>query len=153
MKTLSDNYDIPPIKEIRKLLSEFETKVPVWGLTVFTVDGYILAHRIFSDFMPRNLEMAISSMSAGLITISEDFIRMVNSTMRFRQVLVDADDERGMITFTILLKHVAENVMLSCIFPVHLQLGFVTFEIENLSASITDIVNLWDVKLHEETVT
>ncbi len=150
---MSNLNDLPPIMEIRKLLSDFEVKIPVWGLTVFTVDGYILAHRLFSDEMPANLETAISSMSAGLITISEDLIRMVDPSTRFRQVLVDGEDERGVISFTILLKQVAENVMLSCIFPVHVQLGLVSFEIENLSTRISDIVELWDVKLHEETVT
>ena len=92
-------------------------RVPVWGLTVFTVDGYILAHRLFYDGMPENLEMIVSSMSAGLITISQDFIRLVASNSQFRQVLVDADDEAGDVSFSVLLKQIAENVMLTCIFP------------------------------------
>ena len=147
-----DNNDTPPIDQIKKVLAGFETRVPVWGLTVFTVDGYILAHRLFYDDMPENIEMAVSSMSAGLITISEDFIRLVDSTKNFRQVMVDAE-ENGLISFSILLKHIAENVMLACIFPSSLQLGLVTFEIQNMCQEILDIVGLWDVKLHEETVT
>ena len=83
---------IPPIKNIRNKLTEFESRVPVWGLTVFTVDGYILAHRLFYNKMPENVEMAVSSMSAGLITISEDFIRLVDPEKKFRQVMVEADE-------------------------------------------------------------
>ncbi|MHA2206413.1 MAG: hypothetical protein ACXABC_11185 [Candidatus Thorarchaeota archaeon] len=148
-----EQNDIPPIAQIRKLLADFEIRVPVWGLTVFTVDGYILAHRLFYDKMPENIEMVVSSMSAGLITISEDFIRMVDAQKEFRQVLVDAEDPKGDVSFSILLKHVTENVMMACIFPSDVQLGLVTFEIENLSQDIVEIVKLWDVKLHEETVT
>jgi predicted regulator of Ras-like GTPase activity (Roadblock/LC7/MglB family) len=147
-----DEGAIPPVNKIRSLLTEFEGRVPVWGLTVFTVDGYILAHRLFYEGMPENIEMAVSSMSAGLITISEDFIRLVDETKRFRQVMVDAEIS-GSMSFSILLKHIAENVMLACIFPSDLQLGLVSFEIENLSRDIVDVVNLWDVKLHENTVT
>jgi len=147
-----DNVDIPPVEQIKKVLTGFETRVPVWGLTVFTVAGYILAHRLFYDEMPPHLEMAVSSMSAGLITISEDFIRMVDSAKNFRQVMIDAE-ESGLVSFSILLKHIAENVMLACIFPSSVQLGLVTFEIQNLCQEILDIVGLWDVKLHEETVT
>lgn len=150
---VSDESDIPPIKQIRNLLVEFEMRVPVWGLTVFTVDGYILAHRLFYDGMPENIEMAVSSMSAGLITISQDFLRLVASSSSFRQVLIDADDETEDVSFSIMLKHIAENVMLTCIFPNSAKLGLVSFEIENLSNSINEIVGLWDVKLHEETVT
>ncbi|MFW9803932.1 MAG: roadblock/LC7 domain-containing protein [Candidatus Thorarchaeota archaeon] len=144
---------IPPVLQIRNLLTEFEMKVPVWGLTVFTVDGYILAHRLFYEGMPENIEMAVSSMSAGLITISEDFIRLVNDSSLFRQVLVDAEDKNSAVDFSILLKHIAENVMLTVIFPSSIQLGLVTFEIENLSQAITEVVGLWDVKLHDETMT
>ena len=147
-----DESAIPPVMKIRTLLTEFESRVPVWGLTVFTVDGYILAHRLFYESMPENIEMVVSSMSAGLITISEDFIRLVDAAKAFRQVMVEAEDN-GCLSFSILLKHIAENVMLACIFPAELQLGLVTFEIENLCRDIVEIVNLWDVKLHEETVT
>ena len=147
--------DIPPITQIRELLTDFQMRVPVWGLTVFTVDGYILAHKLFYERMPEDIEMAVGSMSAGLITISENFIHMVNPKSQFRQVLVDAheQDNKHADSFSILLRHVAENVMLACIFPHDAKLGLVIFEIENLSQEILEIVNLWDVKLHEETLT
>ena len=148
-----EEQDIPPIMEIRKKLRDFEMRVPVWGLTVFTVDGYIIAHRLFYDEMPANIELAVSSMSTGLITISEDFIRMVDEKKVFGQVLIDSEDPEGDVSFSILLKHIAENVMLACIFPAALQLGLVTFEIENLSREIVEVVNNWDIKLHEDTVT
>ncbi|MFW9846472.1 MAG: roadblock/LC7 domain-containing protein [Candidatus Thorarchaeota archaeon] len=148
-----EGVEVPPVKEIREKLSSFEMKVPVWGLTVFTVDGYIIAHKLFYDAMPEEIGMAISSMSAGLVTISEDFIRMVDSGNMFRQVLVDSERPDGAVSFSILLKSIAENVLIACIFPSSTQLGLVTFEIENLGCEILDIVNRWDVKLHEDTVT
>ncbi len=40
---MQEEIAIPPIEAIKKVLSDFEMKVPVWGLTIFTVDGYILA--------------------------------------------------------------------------------------------------------------
>ncbi|MFW9787744.1 MAG: roadblock/LC7 domain-containing protein [Candidatus Thorarchaeota archaeon] len=144
---------IPPIQQIRNHLTDFEMRVPVWGLTVFTVDGYILAHRLFYDAMPENLEMVVSSMSAGMITISQDFIRLVASDSQFRQVLIDADNDSDNVSFSVLLKQVAENVMLTCIFPNTAKLGLVSFEIENLSNDIKEVVKLWDVKLHEASVT
>lgn len=150
---MNEGQDIPPIGEIRNALNEFEQRVPVWGLTVFTVDGYILAHRLFYDSMPENLELAVSSMSAGLITIAEDFIRLVDATKKIRQVLIDAESDPDSPAFSILLMNVAENVMLACIFPTSVQLGLVTFELENLRSAINEIVNRWEVKLHDETVT
>ena len=148
-----EEVEIPPVREIREQLSKFEMKVPVWGLTVFTVDGYIIAHKLFYDAMPDQLGMAISSLSAGLITISENFISMVDSEKLFRQVLVDSESSDGAVSFSILLKTITENVLIACIFPSTTQLGLVTFEIENLSSDILDIVNRWDIKLVEDTVT
>ena len=148
-----EELEIPPVAQIRNLLKEFETSVPVWGLMVFTVDGYILAHRPCHEEMAENIEVAFSSMSVGLITISDDFIRLVDSAKLFRQILVDAEDENNHASFSILLRHVAENVMLACIFPSSARLGLVTFEIENLGNKIDEVVRLWDVKLHEHTVT
>ena len=142
-----------PVVKIRERLTEFEMRVPVWGLTVFTIDGYIIAHRLFYETMPENIEMAISSMSAGLITISEDFIRMVDVEKGFKQVLVDSLSPNESPSFSILLRHIADNVMLTCIFPHTLQLGLVSSEIENLGNEILEIVNEWDVKLHSDTVT
>ncbi len=142
------------MKQIRVKLSDFEMRVPVWGLTVFTIDGYIIAHRLFYNGIPEDIGIAISSMSAGLITIAENFIRVVASQNSFRQVLVDSIDEVGReLSFSILLKNVAENVLLACIFPSTTQLGLVTFEVENLSNEISEIVGQWDIKLHEDTVT
>jgi len=151
--TKEESEEVPPVKEIREKLSNFEMEVPVWGLTVFTADGYIIAHKLFYDAMPDEIGMAISSMSAGLITISEDFIRMVDSRSTFRQVLVDSEYNDDTPSFSILLKAIAENVLIACIFPSSTQLGLVTFEIENLCKEIRDIIELWDVKLHEDTVT
>ncbi len=152
MMNLGDT-ELFPVQQIRQKLAEFELRVPVWGLTVFTVDGYIIAHKLFYEGMPESIETAISAMSSGLITISEDFIKMIDSQKMFQQVLVDSEDFGGDVSFSILLKHIAENVMLACIFPNTSQLGLVTFEIENLSRAIVEIVNNWDVKLHEDTVT
>jgi predicted regulator of Ras-like GTPase activity (Roadblock/LC7/MglB family) len=144
---------VPPVKEIREQLNEFEMKVPVWGLTVFTVDGYIIAHKLFYDKMPEEIELAVSSMSAGLITISENFIQMVEGGSAFRQVLVDSEGPNGTESFSILLRKIEENVLITCIFPNSTQLGLVIFEMENLSNSILDIVGRWDIKLHKDTVT
>ncbi len=143
---------IPPVLEIRKLLMEFNRRLPVWALTVFTVDGYVLGHRHNNESMPENIETVISSMSAGLITISEDFIKLVNNTKSFGQVIIEAEDA-GMVSFSILLKHLAENVMLACIFPRDLELGLISFEIENLRQEIREVVRLWEVRLHEESMT
>ncbi len=145
--------DTFPVQEIQGKLAEFEMRVPVWGVILFTVDGYIIAQKLFYDKMPENVEMAVSAMSAGLITISEDFIKMVDATKQFRQVLVDAEDEDEAPAFSIMLKHIAENVLLTCIFPTSVQLGLVSFEVGTLSTEIKEIVNRWEVKLHDETMT
>ncbi len=145
--------EIEPIKQIRRLLTEFETRIPVWGFTVFTVDGYILAYKLFYDGMPEAIESAVSSMSAGLITIAQDFIIMIDPNVTFKQLQVDAETTEGELAFSILLQQVAENVLLACIFPSSVQLGLVTFELENLKVKIQEIVNLWEVKLHKDTMT
>ena len=150
---MENDIEIPPVAKIRTRLGEFEMRVPVWGLTVFTVDGYIIAHKLFYEKMPVDLEMAVSTMSAGLITISENFIQMIDQQNKFKQVLVDALGATNRTSFSILLKHICDNVMLTCIFPHTLQLGLVSFEIENLSNEILEIVREWDVKLHSDTVT
>ncbi|MBD3405645.1 MAG: hypothetical protein GF411_05885 [Candidatus Lokiarchaeota archaeon] len=144
---------IPPVAKIENLLAGFEERVPVWGITVFTVDGYIIAHRLFYNKMPPDIEMAVSSLSASLITIAENFIGFIDPEKVFRQITFDAMDDAGGIAFTILLKQVADNVLLTCIFPSSVQLGLVVFELETLSDSIVETVNEWEVKLHEETMT
>ncbi len=150
---MSNDDAIPPVKKLRQKLDEFAARVPIWSLTLFTVDGYIIAHRAASERIPDGIEMAISSMSAGLITISEDFIRMIDASKMFRSVLVDSVDEAGVLNFSILLGVVADNVLLSCVFPRTTQLGLITFELETLGNEIRETIREWDVKLHSETMT
>ncbi len=149
----NEQTDIPPVNMIKNELSAFEERVPAWGLTVFTIDGYIIAHSSTAQKIPEGIEYAISSLSAGLITISEDFIRMVDQTKLFKEVLVDSVDETGENAFSIILRTIADNVMLACVFPKTSQLGLITFEIDNLSDRIREITREWDVKLHSETLT
>lgn len=148
-----EQIDIPPVTMISNELSAFEERVPVWGLTVFTIDGYIIAHSSAAQKIPEGIEYAISSLSAGLITISEDFIRMVDQAKLFQQVLVDSVDETGESALSIILRTIADNVMLACVFPKTTQLGLITFEIDTLSDRIREITREWDVKLHSETLT
>lgn len=145
-----EDFDIPPVKQIRNKQAEFEMRVPVWEITMFTVDGYIIAHKLFYEGMPKDIEMAISSMSAGFITNTEDFIRMISDRALFNQILIDAIELGEIAVFSILLRSIAENVMLAHIFLNTMQLGLVTFEVNNLKNDKLDIVNLWEIKLHND---
>ena len=150
---MSDNPEaIPPVQQIQSNLVDFNTRVSIWGVLVFTIDGYVIAH-YSSGQIPEGIEMAVSSMSAGLITISEDFIRIIDASKEFKTVLVDSGDEVGSPGFSVLLGNVAENVLIACIFPHTTQLGLLTFEMENLRTRIREIIDAWDVKLHSETLT
>ncbi len=143
-----------PLEEsLELLLRELEFKVPVWGVTIFTVDGYVLAHKLFYVGMPPEIEMTISSMSASLISIAEDFIQFVDTEGIFQQVIVDANDNNDNLKFTILLRPIAENVLLTCIFPSSLQLGLVLYEIDTLSHQVQEQLASWEAKVHFETVT
>jgi len=150
---MSDDSIIPPLKLIKEEVANFTQRVPVWAITLFTVDGYVLEHKSMTDRMPPESELILSSMSAGLITIAEDMIRMVNHEKLFSQITVDTNEVSTEENFSIILRQLAENVLLACVFPISLHLGLVTFEIQNLSSSIKEIVSHWDVKLHEETMT
>ena len=58
---------------------------------------------------------------------------------------------RGEIAvFSILLRSIAKNMMLAHIFLNTMQLGLVTFEVNNLKNDKLDIVNLWEIKLHND---
>ncbi len=143
-----------PLEEaIELLLGELEFKLPLWGVTIFTIDGYVLAHKLFYGSMPPEIEMTISSMSASLISIAEDFIQFVNTEGNFQQFIVDANDKNDKLKFSILLRPIAENVLLTCIFPASLQLGLVLFEIDSLSQQVRDQLEKWEAKVHFETVT
>lgn len=145
--------EMGPNAEIKQALSDFITRVPVWALTTFTIDGYVIAYKMASDKIPNELEFVISSLSSGLITISEDFIRFIDDSKIFKQILVDSESRDGEVSFSIILKHIADNVLLSCIFPHTTQLGLLIFELDNLQRMIKEIVSKWDVKLHRETMT
>ena len=143
-----------PLEEsLELLLGEIEFKLPVWGITIFTIDGYVLAHRLFHAGMPSEIEMTTSSMSASLISIAENFIQFVDPNGIFRQILIDADNEKGSMKFSILLSHIAENVLLTCIFPPSVQLGLVLYEINTLTQQVQEQLSTWEAKVHFETVT
>ncbi|MEM2142209.1 MAG: hypothetical protein QXS20_09085 [Candidatus Thorarchaeota archaeon] len=138
---------------VTRLLGEFAARVPVWSVTAFTVDGYVVGNKLSEDRIPETVAPVISSMSAGLITIAEDFIRLVDGAKVFGQILVDSRDAQGGLAFSIILRHVAQNLLLSCIFPHSTPLGLVTFEIETLCQELSEAVRGWDTKLHEQSLT
>ncbi len=145
--------NVGPMADISRRLAEFVSRVPVWSVTAFTVDGYVVGHRVTSDKIPDTIEMVVSSMSAGLITIAEDFIRLVDRTKIFRQILVDSQSTQGGESFSIILKHAAQNLLLTCIFPHTVPLGLVTFEVDVLCQELAEVVAGWDTKLHAESLT
>jgi predicted regulator of Ras-like GTPase activity (Roadblock/LC7/MglB family) len=148
-----EDMTLGPDNEIKKAIAEFSSKVPIWSVTAYTLDGYIIGHKMSFEGIPEGIEQVISSMSSGLITIAEDFIRLIDGAKQFGQLLVDAKDDTGNVTFSIILRHAAENVLLTCIFPHHTPLGLVTFEIEALCQDISEIVGNWSIKVHEDTLT
>ncbi len=147
--TIESPLSIP----IGDMLLEFELKVPVWGLTVSTLDGYIIAHRIFHDKMKTEIETVISSMSASLIAISEDFIRFVNASKTFKQVVIDAEDQDKTLSFSVLLKHLKHNVLLTCIFSHSTELGLLLFEVGDLAKKIGELVEKQSGRIHPESLT
>jgi predicted regulator of Ras-like GTPase activity (Roadblock/LC7/MglB family) len=150
---MENDTAIQPMKLIQGQVEDFLHRIPVWSVSLFTIDGYVLNHRSMSDRIPPESDMVLSTMSAGLISIAEDMIRMVDHGMLFSQIVIDAEGQYNNECFSIILKHLAENVLLACVFPNSIHLGLVTFEIQNLSIMIGDIVREWDVKLHSETMT
>ncbi len=151
---MNETATISPLSgPIGDMLLEFELKVPVWGLTVSTLDGYIIAHRIFYDKMQTEIETVISSMSASLIAISEDFIRFVHASKNFKQVVIDAEDQSKTLSFSVLLKHLTHNVLLTCIFPHTTELGLLLFEVGDLSKKIGELVEKQQGKVHPESLT
>jgi predicted regulator of Ras-like GTPase activity (Roadblock/LC7/MglB family) len=150
---MEENIKNPLMEALELLLSDFEYRVPVWGVTVFTVDGYILAHRLFYTPKSEAIESVISPMSASLITIAEDLIRFVGHENIFRQMIIDADDAMHTHQCSIFLKHLAENILLACIFPVTVQLGLLLFEIDHLSDQVRDLLTNWPGLLHNDSVT
>ncbi len=140
-------------QQIQQLFQEFFCRVPVWSLTTFTVDGYVIAHRTTTEKISPDIEFVISSMSTGLITIAEDFIVFVDNLKKFKQILIDATSLDATDQFSIILLHVAQNVLLACIFPQTTQLGLLSYELDNLQKRIREIVSNLDLKLHKETMT
>ncbi|MFX0093021.1 MAG: roadblock/LC7 domain-containing protein [Candidatus Hodarchaeota archaeon] len=151
--TMSEDPKSSLQEGLELLLVELEFKVPLWGVTLFTVDGYVLAHKLFYRKMPDEIEMIVSSMSASLISIAEDFIKFVDSKSVFRQTIIDADNEKASLKFSILLKRLANNVLLTCIFPVSSQLGLIFYEIDILGEQVNRYLSQWDAKVHFETAT
>ncbi len=47
-----EQAEIPPVREVGQEPAKFAERVPIWGLTVFTVDGYIIAHHAFPEKIP-----------------------------------------------------------------------------------------------------
>ncbi|MFW9920893.1 MAG: roadblock/LC7 domain-containing protein [Candidatus Thorarchaeota archaeon] len=150
---MNDEFVIPPLKMIKSEVANFVQHIPIWTITLFTVDGYVLEHRSNNMNLPQEIELIISSMSAGLITIAEDMIRMVDHSKLFSQVIVDSENVSDNENFSILLRQIADNILLACVFPNSTHLGLITFEIQELTNRIRDIVSQWDIKLHEETMT
>ncbi len=150
---MNEDFVIPPLKMIKDEVASFVQRVPIWTITLFTVDGYVLEHKSNNTNMPQESELIISSMSAGLITIAEDMIRMVDHSKLFSQVVVDSENLSNAENFSILLRQLADNILLACVFPNSTHLGLISFEIQELTNRIRDIVSHWDVKLHEETMT
>ncbi len=146
-------FESPLSVPIGNMLLEFELRVPVWGLTVSTLDGYIIAHRVFYHKMQAEIETVISSMSASLIAISEDFIRFVHASKTFKQVVIDAEDQNKTLSFSVLLKHLTHNVLLTCIFPSTTELGLLLYEVGDLAKKIGELVEKQPGRLHPESLT
>ncbi len=49
---MSTTLNLGPMAEIARRLADFAQRLQIWSVTAFTIDGYVVGHRVSYDNMP-----------------------------------------------------------------------------------------------------
>lgn len=116
-------------------LEGFRKRTGILCSTLFNDDGLVIAIEQEKNEDPGYYE-SIGALSAGIVSLAENGIKSIYEDKMIKQISVRAGNHKENDGFTILLESVMEDVILSVIFPLSLNLGVVLFELKKVVGAL-----------------
>lgn len=116
-------------KEIIKILKEFRERTNILCSTLFTEDGFIIAVDQTHNTADEDYHQSIGAISASIVSLAEEGTQIIKENNKLKQIRIQAGDQLDNEGFIILLESITDEIRLSIICPIFLNLGVVLFEL------------------------
>lgn len=116
-------------KEIQNILKSLRDRTGIVSSTLFTEDGFLVAADQTNFNEDEDYHQSISALSAGIVSLAENSVEILKEDNRIKQVSIQAGNQLDNDGFIIVLESVTNDIRLSIMFPIYLNLGVILFEL------------------------
>ncbi|MFX1574947.1 MAG: roadblock/LC7 domain-containing protein [Promethearchaeota archaeon] len=116
-------------KEIYDILKKLREQTGIINSMLFTQDGFIIAIDIANFNEDGDYFQSIAAICAGVISLAENGLTIIKNKNCLKQIKIQAGNQIDDNGFMIILQSITNEVMMSVLFPIYLNLGVVLFEL------------------------
>ena len=116
-------------KEILKILKEFRERTDIICSTLFNDDGLIIAVEQAHLTEDEDYYQSIGAICAAIVALAEQGVETIKQDNGIKHVTIQAGDQLDKEGFSIILESVTNDILLSVVFPIFLNLGVIQFEL------------------------
>ena len=117
-------------REIQNILKSFRERTGITCSTLFTEDGFIITIEKEQNKEDDDHYQSICAINAGIVDLAESGVQIISDNNFIKQISIQAGDSLDNESFIIHLESVTKNIRLGIIFPLHLNLGVIMFELK-----------------------
>lgn len=116
-------------RKINDILKKLREQTGIINSMLFTQDGFIIAIDIANFNEDGDYFQSIAAICAGVISLAENGLSIIKNKNCLKQIKIQAGNQLDDTGFMIILQSITNEVVISVIFPIYLNLGVVLFEL------------------------
>jgi len=117
-------------KEIQTILKSYRKRTGIICSSLFTEDGFIITIEKEQNEEDDDHYQSICAINAGIVDLAESGVQIISDNNFIKQISIQAGDSLDNESFIIHLESVTKNIRLGIMFPLHLNLGVIMFELK-----------------------
>ncbi|MFX1257718.1 MAG: roadblock/LC7 domain-containing protein [Promethearchaeota archaeon] len=123
-------------KQIQLILKGFRQRTGIISSTLFDDDGLLMAIDQAAFIEDEEYHESIGAICANIVSLAESGLLLIKNENNINQVLIQAGNQLDQDGFIIILQSITSNIILAIIFQVHLNLGVILFELNQISEKL-----------------
>ncbi|MFX0019541.1 MAG: roadblock/LC7 domain-containing protein [Promethearchaeota archaeon] len=116
-------------KNISYILKAFREHTDITSSFLFTEDGFIIAVDQGNFNEDDDYFQSIGAICAGVISLAENGLDIIKNRNFVKQIKIQAGNQLDDNGFMIILESINNEIMISVIFPIYLNLAIILFEL------------------------
>ncbi|MFX0177852.1 MAG: roadblock/LC7 domain-containing protein [Candidatus Hodarchaeota archaeon] len=138
---------------INNVLKEFRERTGITSTSLFTEDGFLIAVEGANSNKDEDFFQSIAAICAGVISLAENGVEIKKDRNFIRKIIIQAGNQLDNDGFMIILETVTNDILISVLFPIYLNLGVVLFELNHVNYKLSEYFSILEQNENLERLT